>query len=201
MSRSVGKLNPKTAALFVCDIQDVFRQKNLILGYDAVIDCARRLVRGAAAFDIPVMVTEQYPSRLGSTVEEIKECLPASSVPVAKTEFTMFVPEIQQQLQKHPEVQSIILCGIEGHICVLQTALDLLERKYEVHVVTDGVSSSKWHDRTVGIQRIAQCGGFLATAEMVLFQLAGDSKHAAFKQVTALVKESRPKPLPIVSML
>ncbi|CAL5219747.1 g1646 [Coccomyxa viridis] len=198
---SVGKLDPRKTGLFVCDVQEVFREKSLIQGYDAVIDCARRLVRGAAAFEIPVFVTEQYPARLGSTVQEIRDVLPKSCVPVPKTDFTMYVPEIQEQLRQYPEIQSIVLCGIEGHVCVLQTALDLLERKFDVHIVTDGVSSSKWHDRTVGIQRIAQCGGFLATAEMILFQLSCSSKHPAFKQVSALVKESRPDPLPIVSML
>ncbi|EIE24735.1 Isochorismatase hydrolase [Coccomyxa subellipsoidea C-169] len=195
----IGRLLPSRTSLFICDVQERFR--TTIKGYPAVIDSARRLVRGAAALEIPIICTEQYPKALGSTVQEVLEVLPDACKPVPKTDFTMLVPEVKAQLDSMRHVKQIVLVGIEGHVCVFQTALDLLELGYEVHVVADGVSSSRWLDRAVGLQRIAQSGGFLVTAEMVLFQLTGGSKHPAFKTISNLAKESRPEALPIVSML
>ena len=83
-------------------------------------------IRGAEAFHIPVFVTEQYPKALGNTVPELLEVLPSACQPVAKTDFTMMVPEIQEQLKGVAHVRQIVLLGIEAHVCVLQTALDLL---------------------------------------------------------------------------
>ncbi|CAL8467777.1 g7315 [Coccomyxa elongata] len=195
----IGRLLPNRTSLFVCDVQERFR--STIKGYPAVIDTARRLVRGAIALEIPIFCTEQYPKALGSTVQELLDVLPEDCKRVPKTDFTMLVPEVKAELERMQDVKQIVLLGIEGHVCVFQTALDLLELGYEVHVVADGVSSSRWLDRAVGLQRIAQSGGFLTTSEMILFQLTGGSKHPAFKTVSNLAKESRPEALPIVSML
>ncbi|KAK9817134.1 hypothetical protein WJX72_010029 [[Myrmecia] bisecta] len=193
----LGKLAPASSALFICDVQERFR--HVISNMPAVIDTTHRMTRGAAAFGLPIFVTEQYPKALGNTVAEI--ILPANTPVVAKTHFSMLVPEIKEQLTKLSAVRQILLVGIEAHVCILQTTLDLLEQGYEVHVVADGVSSQRLGDRAVALQRLASSGAFISTSEMVLFQLLGGAKHPQFKEISALVKEARPDPLPYSSNL
>ncbi|KAK9803497.1 hypothetical protein WJX73_009314 [Symbiochloris irregularis] len=194
-----GRLESGQAVVFVCDIQERFR--NVASHMPTVIDTVRRLMRGAEALHVPVVVTEQYPAGLGHTVVELRGVQPNNTLVVSKTAFTMLVPEVQAYLSKHPKIKQVILCGIEAHVCVFQTALDCLERGYEVHLIVDGVSAQYLTDRAVGIQRIAQAGAHLASAQMVLFQMAGNAKHPAFKTISALAKETRAHPLPIVSNL
>jgi hypothetical protein len=195
---------------------------------------------------VPVVVTEQYPKALGSTVPELQALLRASAPVVAKTRFSMLTPEVQGFLDGNRAIKQVIagprplqqrrsdaarghchrrrpscrrlvraggragcaaidrrarpplpaaqvmLVGIEAHVCVLQTTLDLLERGLEVHLVVDGLSSQRLADRAVGLQRAAQSGAFLTSQEMVMFQLAGDAKHPSFKLISALAKEARP---------
>lgn len=93
----------------------------------------------------------------------------------------------------------VLLLGIEAHVCVLQTAVDLIEKGLEVHVLVDGVSSQRPGDRAVALQRMAQSGAFLSSSEMVLFQLMKDAKHKDFKAISGLVKEQRPEMLPLYS--
>lgn len=166
-----------------------------------VIDTVRRLLRGADALHLPVVVTEQYPQALGHTVVELRGVLPNNTATFSKTAFTMLIPEVQNHLAKHPKVKQVILCGIEAHVCVFQTALDLIERGYEVHLIVDGVTSQYLTDRAIGLQRMTQAGALLASAQMVLFQLAGNAKHPAFKTISALAKEVRADSPPIVSNL
>ena len=104
-------------------------------------------------------------------------------------------------MTKTPTIKQILLCGIEAHVCVLQTTLDLLERGYEVHLLTDGLSSCRAHDRAVALSRLSQSGAFLTSSEMTLFQLMGDAKNPKFKQVSALIKEPRSDPIPFTSSL
>lgn len=214
LARSLGQLLPKQSALFVCDIQDRFRTN--IKGFPTVISTARRLIKGSMALQLPIVVTEQYPKALGHTVVELVEVLPPAytttplpsmqgqqgreAAPAAqshhavfsKTLFSMWTPEVQAHMtQALPHVKQVVLLGIEAHVCVLQTALDLLARGYEVHVVVDGVSSQREVDRAVALQRLAQSGVFLASSEMVLFQLAGDAKAPGFKAISELAKEER----------
>eukprot|EP00884_Botryococcus_braunii_P019934 jgi/Botrbrau1/6624/Bobra.104_2s0011.1 len=195
----VGKLVAERTILFVCDIQERFR--SVIHGYPAVIDTARRLIKGAAAFNIPIIVTEQYPKALGSTVAELTDSLPPGTPVFPKKVFSMFVPEVANLLAKHQQIKQVLLVGIETHVCVLQTALDLLEKGYEVHLVVDGVSSSRAWDRAVAVQRIMQAGGLLCTSDMALFQLAKSAEHPQFKVISNLVKEQRPEALPTLSLL
>jgi len=201
-----GRLHPSTAAVFVCDIQDKFR--NHIFGMPAVIDTTSKVVRGANALKVPVFVTEQYPQRLGQTVPELAPHLGLEARPaIAKTKFSMWTPELERAVAEHdgrtkeqdphsPGVQQVLLCGIEAHVCILQTASDLLARGYEVHVVVDGVSSQRPVERAVALQRLAQMGAYLCTSEMAVFQMCGDSKHPNFREISAIAKEARPDPLP-----
>ena len=199
-SPSLGRLDPATTALFVCDVQERFRP--LIAGFDAVAETSSRLVRGARALGLPaIVVTEQYPKALGPTVDEIASVLddapPSTSATgtetkttvVAKTDFSMLVPEVQRALPQN--IKSVILCGIEAHVCVWQTTLDLRSRDVDVHLCVDGISSQRLSDRELGLRRAAQAGAFLCSSEMVLFQLTRGTSNPAFKAVSALAKEER----------
>eukprot|EP00877_Chromochloris_zofingiensis_P000146 jgi/Chrzof1/10131/Cz04g30020.t1 len=189
----MGKLLPTQTALFVCDIQERFRP--VISGMPAVVDTARRMIRGANTMGIPVIVTEQYPKALGHTVSELRECLAANTPVVSKTLFSMVVPEVEEFLARQSAIKQVLLCGIEAHVCVLQTTLDLLEKGYEVHVIVDGVSSQRPTDRAVGLHRMSQSGAFMVTTEMALFQIMKDAKYPQFKAISALVQEPRPDPV------
>ncbi|KAI8473424.1 MAG: Isochorismatase-like protein [Monoraphidium minutum] len=191
--RGTGCLSAGSAALFVCDVQERFRP--IIAGFPGVIDVTRRMVRGAGVLGLPVLVTEQYPERLGATVSEVREALPAAAPVIPKTLFSMVTPQVQDFLKAHSAVKQVLICGIETHVCVLQTSLDLLDLGYEVHVVVDGASSQRLTDRETGLARMAQSGVFLVTSEMALFQLTKDAKAPRFKEVSALVREPRPDDL------
>lgn len=205
-ARSLGRLSPSSTALLVCDVQERFRP--LICGFPAVVDATRRMVQGAAALGVPVLATEQYPQKLGATVAEVASELPPNTPIVAKTRFSMMVPEVRQWLSTaRPtaagaaaagasgaggSIRSVVLVGIEAHVCVLQTALDLLAEGLDVHLITDGVSSQRGFDRAAGLARAAQSGAFLTTSESALFELVGDAAHPAFKRISAIAREPRP---------
>eukprot|EP00798_Chlamydomonas_sp_ICE-L_P028733 gene28733-31910_t len=210
----IGKLATNSSALFVCDVQDRFRP--VIHHFPSVVDTARRMIQASTTLGLPIIVTEQYPKALGVTCSELTEVLPPTAKtyqktmfsvlpPTAKTYqktmFSMMIPEVEEQLKQMPEVKQILLLGIETHVCVQQTALDLLEKGFEVHVLVDGVSSQRAHDRAVGIQRMAQSGAFLTTSESVMFQLVQNAKHKDFKAISALVKEPRAEPIPFMPSL
>ncbi|XP_030829138.1 isochorismatase domain-containing protein 1 [Strongylocentrotus purpuratus] len=186
---SFGNISPETAALFVCDMQERF--KPAIKYFDDIAVVAKRLIEGANILAIPVIVTEQYPKGLGHTVEELDISKAIGVYP--KTKFSMVVPEVEAQLtQNLTNVKSIILLGIEAHVCIQQTTLDLLARGYEVHVVADAVSSRSMMDRQFAYERLRQFGAIITTSESVLFQLLGDKDHPKFKQIQGLVKTSAP---------
>ncbi|KAF8073015.1 isoc2 [Scenedesmus sp. PABB004] len=198
-AKGLGKLQQRSTALFVCDLQERFRP--VISGFPAVVDTARRMIRGANVLGLPIITTEQYPKALGSTVQELKDVMQPGSPLLAKTRFSMVTPEVSQLLKQKPSISQVLLCGIETHVCVLQTTLDLLEGGYEVHILVDGVSSQRLPDRAVGLQRAAQSGAFLVTSEMALFQLMEDAKAEHFKEISKLVQEPRMDSLGLPSAL
>lgn len=110
-----------------------------------------------------------------------------------KTLFSMVTPDVDDELQRRNRKQ-VVLFGIEAHVCVLQTALDLLDRGYSVWVVVDAVSSSRPTERSVALTRLDRAGVHLTTYESALFELMGDSKAENFKAVSSLIKETRPDP-------
>lgn len=159
---------------------------------EQVIASACKLARGADVLGLPIIWTEQNPSALGPTVEELAPLLPGEAI--AKQTFSCYLePAFEEKLTGN-EQRSVLLAGIESHICVFQTAWDLCEADYEVHVVADAVSSRTDVNRRIGLDRMAGAGATITSVEMALFELletAGPSGPAggeAFKRILKIVK-------------
>ncbi|MBI9021386.1 MAG: hydrolase [Verrucomicrobia bacterium] len=145
-----------------------------------------RLLQGMNVLGIPVVVTEQLPEKLGPTRDEFQEFISGS--PISKSSFgCCSEPEFLQWLENSGRNQ-VILCGIETHICVYQTAMELLTAGFEVHVATDAVSSRDPANKALAIRRMENEGVKLTGTEMLLFELLGDAKNPAFKSILQIVK-------------
>jgi nicotinamidase-related amidase len=169
------------AALVVVDLQEAFRP--VVLDFDRVAAGAATLVRGARILDLPVIVTQQYPKGLGATVPELAEHLDGIE-PLDKVCFSAAAAE-GFDLQGRDQA---LICGIESHVCVSQTAHDLLDRGVQVHVARDAVSSRTEENRELGLHKMEHAGAVVTSVETALFELLGAAGSDEFKQVQALVK-------------
>jgi len=177
-------------AFFVCDIQERFRPA--IHEFTCLVATSRRLLEIARLFKAPVFVTEQNPKALGTTVAEL-DLAGLGDLHVgtfAKTKFSMFLPEVQEKLHAHG-IQTVVLFGLESHVCVLQTTLELLQAGYVVHIVADAVSSCNKEEIPVALTRLRQAGAVVTTSESLAFQLMGDASSENFKTFSALVKAEK----------
>jgi nicotinamidase-related amidase len=144
------------------------------------------LAQAAALLNIPTVLTEQYPQGLGATLPEIKQHFPDIK-PIAKTAFSACgEPKFNQQLQR--ENSHIILAGMESHICVLQTALDLIEASKTVFVVGDAILSRTPANKANAIARLQQAGAVITNTESVIFEWLGNANHEAFKTLSKLIR-------------
>ncbi|KWU46769.1 Isochorismatase hydrolase [Rhodotorula sp. JG-1b] len=205
----IHRLVPSRTAFFLCDLQERFRL--VVHSYPSVLATAEKMIKAAMIMEIPVIATQQAPKAAppgantdaGMSLVDISENvplplheLPSPSlrppwVPLVKTKFSMIVPQVEQQL-KEWETKSVVLCGIEAHVCVLQTALDLLEKGIDVHVLADGVSSANGDEVGLAIKRMRDSGAQITTSESILFQIMRDADHPGFKALTGLIKEYDP---------
>lgn len=178
--------------------------------YEAVVQNAVRLAHIAEALQVPAFYTEQNPSKLGETVPALLDALKAARArSLAKMQFSaveeglgeMLRPPAKpvqgnaRSLPKHLQKASvgesrdtIVLAGCEAHVCLLQTALDLLEDEFDVWVVTDACSSRTERNRDAAFDRLAGAGVELVTTEMVAFEWLRSAEHPAFKQVQGFIK-------------
>ncbi|NP_080434.1 isochorismatase domain-containing protein 2B [Mus musculus] len=180
---SLGRIFPESSILFLCDMQEKLRDR--ILYFPQIVSKAARMLKVAQMLEIPVLLTEHYPQGLGPTVPE----LGAQGLrTMSKTSFSM-VPPLQQELDKLPQLQSVLLCGIETQGCILHTALDLLDRGLQVHVAVDACSSQSEMNRLVALARMQQSGVFLSTSEVLILQLVKDAAHPQFKEIQKILKE------------
>lgn len=180
----LGRLLPQNTALFLCDMQEKFKPN--IKHFPQIVETSHRLLQAATILDMPVVVTEQYPKGLGPTVPELG-LEPHGLTPIAKTQFSMCVPEVEQMLKAHQGLDTVVLCGIETHACILQTTLDLLERGYSVHVVADAVASRSHVDRVYALERMRHLGAFITTSECAVLSLAPDAAHPKFRQLQKVI--------------
>jgi isochorismate hydrolase len=148
------------------------------------------LLRLASILNLPVLLTTQYQKGLGATVEPIASLLKGIE-PVDKVEFGCFGNEVFRRRLKdrHPHVNTILLMGIESHICVAQTALGALERGYLVHVASDAVGSRTEANWQIGLRRMERAGALLSSTEMMVYELLGQSGTAEFKAILPYLKD------------
>ncbi len=145
-----------------------------------------RLIQAANLLALPTVVTEQYPQGLGETIADIAQHL-GNIKPIAKTAFSAWAdPAFRAKLQR--DKSQIILVGMEAHICVLQTALDLIAQGKQVMVVEDAIISRHAANRSNAIARMANAGAIITNTESVLYEWLGDAKHEAFKAISLLIK-------------
>ncbi|XP_046360652.2 isochorismatase domain-containing protein 2-like isoform X1 [Haliotis rufescens] len=186
-SRRLGRIALENSTLFMCDMQEKFRPT--IQYFPQIINVANRMLNAANTLDMPVVVTEQYPKGLGPTVPELDV---SQHKVFPKTCFSMLIPEVEEHIKKMRDLKSVILCGIETQACIQQTALDLLERNYDVHVIVDACSSRSMVDRMYAFDRMKEAGAFLTTSESMMLALTKDAASPKFKQVQKLIWESAP---------
>ena len=179
---SAPKLDPNRAVLVVIDVQEAFRPA--VDGFDRIARASGVLVEGAHAVGIPIVVTEQYPRGLGHTVPEVADRLPEGTRRIEKVCFSACEAE-GFELEGRDQV---LLCGIETHVCVNQTALDLLEEGVEVHVAADAVGSRTKENRALGLRKVERAGAWPSSVETALFELVRGAGTEEFKRVQALVK-------------
>jgi nicotinamidase-related amidase len=174
-------LSPATTLLCVIDVQE--RLLRVMPAADRVVDRCRRLAEAARLLGVPSVLTEQYPHGLGPTPAALADLLPA---PAAKLAFSCcgcdgFDAALAAGLT------AAVLAGLETHVCVSQTALDLLARGLRVFVVVDAVASRHPLDHEIALRRLEAAGGILTTSEAVLFEWCRSAEHPQFQAVRRLV--------------
>lgn len=182
----ISRISQGQAALAVIDMQEAFRE--VIPDFEAVASRISKAVEGARLLNIPVVVTEQYPRGLKRTAREILDALPADLRAIEKTCFSSCGSEdfLSELLSKN--IKQVLVCGIEAHICVMQTALDLLERGIEVHLLVDCITSRAPENKQVALARMTQAGAVQSTLEMALFEIMRGADSPQFRQIQALIK-------------
>ena len=176
------RVDADRAALLVIDIQEAFRKG--VTNFDQVARNSGILVEAAQEVGVPIVVTEQYPQGLGATVEEVASRLPAGIEPISKVAFSAAKAD---GFGLGGRSQAVV-CGIETHVCVSHTVLDLLEGGVEVHVVTDAVGSRAEANRELGLRKVERAGAILTSVETVLFELVREAGTPEFKKLQGLVK-------------
>jgi nicotinamidase-related amidase len=185
MSLGSFRLCPAESSLLVIDVQErllpaIPSTPRLLLNIKFLLDVARLL-------DVPPLVTEQYPSGLGSTAVELLERLPAERP--AKLDFSCCgVPDMVARL-RYGGRSTVVLCGIETHVCVLQTALDLLAAGLKVAVAADAVAGRLALDHELALRRMERDGALLTTCETIAFEWLGTAAAPQFKAISGLIRQ------------
>jgi len=181
-------LEPEQCVLIVIDIQEKLLPP--IFEKDRLVKNAQLLIRLAQVLDIPTMVSTQYAKGLGATIPEIASLLPTSSR-IDKTMFSCFGSDtFCSTIKRLPGNRTtVLLCGMETHICVMQTALAALREGYLVHIASDAVSSRAEWNWKIGLDRMRDAGAVISSAEMMMYELLRSSSAPAFKALLPFLKE------------
>jgi nicotinamidase-related amidase len=183
-----GRLDPQRTALVVVDVQEGFRKA--IPDFDRIAQATATLIEGASIIGVPIVATEQYPKGLGETVPEVAERLPEGTEPLEKVCFAASDAEGFDLGGR----DQVLVCGIETHVCVNQTALDLLDSGVEVQVAEDAVGSRFEENKRVGLHKMERAGAVTTTVETALFELLGKAGTDEFKRVQKLILDYAPNP-------
>lgn len=180
-----AKIRRDKAVIVVIDIQE--RLLPAMKNPTDVCKKAAMLIEGGRILGTPILVTEQYPKGLGNTVTEIKDAL-GDFQAIEKTSFSIMGESNFVEALKELNCEDIIICGIESHVCVEQSALDLLNQEYNVYIMEDAVGSRSNIDKKYAGRRMVEAGCVGSTVEAALFEMVGNAKDPSFKEISKLVK-------------
>lgn len=181
-------INEEDAVFILIDVQEKLLPP--IVNQEHFLNNLKQLLRILPEFNIPLVVTEQYPRGLGTTIPELKELLPPNTPIIPKTTFSCWADDkFKSQLESLSNRKTLIITGMETHICVFQTTLDSLAQGYKVHVVSDAVSSRADFTSEIGLKRMSQAGATITTTEMLVYELLKRSDRPIFKKVLPFLKQ------------
>lgn len=172
-------------ALLIIDLQE--RLLPSMQNSSAVIVQTKKLIQAAKILGLPILLTEQYPQGIGPTLAEL-QALVGKIQPISKRSFSCYKEPHCQAALKALQRRQILICGIETHVCVFQTAADLIASGYQVQVALDAVSSSSAAKHSLGLSRIQAVGGTITCVESALFELLATSDCPEFKPILQLIK-------------
>ncbi len=150
-----------------------------------------QVIKGFNILNIPMWVSEQYPEGLGPTLEGIQSILAENATYIGKTSFSCLKDEVFKQVILSSKVEYWVLIGIEAHVCILQTAKDILKTGQKVTVINDAISSRSIYDFSTAIAEMRDMGVRVTSAETVLFELLENSKAPEFKSISNLIKQAQ----------
>src|SRR5690242_4271251 len=179
-------LDPAECVLIVIDIQEKLLPP--VFERDRLVKNSQLLIRAAGILNLPTLATTQYAKGLGETVSDVKSLLPSGAID--KQMFSCFGSDVFcSMLKRLPgRRNTLLLCGMESHICVAQTALNALREGYLVHVASDAVSSRTEWNWKIGLERMRAAGAVLSSTEMMIYELLRSSDTSAFKQMLPHLK-------------
>lgn len=183
----LAHLKPENCALLVVDIQE--RLMPVINGRENVTRNSALLMKAAKVMNIPVLATTQYVARIGALLPEINEEL-GDVVPLDKMEFDCFANQaIKERVKELPQqINTLIVCGVETHICIYQTVLGALGEGYRVWVPADAVSSRVVRNYETGLERIKELGAIVGNTEMIIYDLLHRAGTREFKELLPFLK-------------
>jgi len=180
-----ARLQIEHTALLVVDMQE--RLLPAMAEPDTLVTQVGRLIDGAHVLEVPVIVTEQYRKGLGPTVPELDKRLSNAVCRQEKLKFSACIEPVRDELMRRG-VRAVVVCGIEAHVCVLQTCLDLLDAGLVPFVVLDAVGSRRDPDRDAAVTRMTQAGVIATTVESALLELVHEAGTERFKAILPLIK-------------
>lgn len=170
----------------IVDIQEKFVPA--IPDIQTTMERVKIMIRATTELNIPIIVTEQYPQGLGSTVAELKEILPSDTRYITKTSFSCIGDESFRKAMMESGRKALFLAGIESHICVFQTAVESLAHGYEVYVIADAVASRRDVDRNTALAELRHAGVKVLNSESVIFMLLRDASHPSFRAISKIIR-------------
>ena len=178
-------LSLEETVLIIVDVQGKLAQ--LMYKKDRLFENLQKIIRGMQVLEVPIIHMEQYPEGLGPTVPEVADLL-TDVESISKISFSCCGNERFQESLKATGRRQVVIAGIETHICVYQTTMDLLQAGYEVQVVSDAVSSRTKKNRDIALVKLKDAGALLTSTEMALFELIKIASGDKFKELIKIVK-------------
>ncbi|MBX3355547.1 MAG: isochorismatase family protein [Phycisphaeraceae bacterium] len=186
----IPRLSTSNCVLLVIDIQEAF--VGHVHDYERISINAAIAAEASGLLGVPVIVTEHYPGGLGRTLELVRQGLPSGTPVFEKTRFSAAVPETLQAIQRLGR-PNVLLCGIEAHVCVLQTALDLLAAGFQTFHLTDAIGAGQPFQVAPAFRRMERAGSIPSGVLSTIYEWLGDARNPAFKAALTLAKRIRPE--------